>query len=301
MPAALHAISDRAADVLRGRRHAPPHTRADRERLVLAIWRSCRVRARRADRRRRDAAAPHRLTGRSPGEHAGARSGGRHDQREQRSRSPTLSAIASTRGSASVLARTVTPRLSATRPPGLVVIGVLTDQVDATRGTGGRVVRHIEWVPCAGGTTYLQLRMLAVEAQVQEVNDLLEHRDPRVCADARVGEGRARELDEPCVEVLSLDPDLLERLGLLHGDEQLVDLGEQALAALLVGLAAEPDDPSDLARTSRRRDVRVVARRRHELRRQRGVVAQHVRQEDRVCAPVRDAEDARRPRARARG
>ena len=50
--------------------------------------------------------------------------------------------------------------------------------------------------------------------------------------------------------------------------EQLVDAREQPLAPVVLGLAAEPEDPRDL-RVLLRRDVGRVARRRHELARQR--------------------------------
>ena len=52
---------------------------------------------------------------------------------------------------------------------------------------------------------------------------------------------------------------------------------------------AEPEHPGHLG-VLVRDDVGAVAGRRHELARDRGVVAQHVREEERVGAPVRDAE-----------
>ena len=80
-----------------------------------------------------------------------------------------------------------------------------------------------------------------------------------------------------------------ERPRLVDLGEQLIDAGEQPLAPIALGAAAEPEDPSDL-RVLLGRDVGGVAGRRHELARQRRVVAQHVREEDRVRATVRDPE-----------
>ena len=74
--------------------------------------------------------------------------------------------------------------------------------------------------------------------------------------------------------------------------------GEQPLAALVRAAPAEPVDPGHL-RVLVGRHVARVAGGGHELRRQRRVVAQDVRQEDAVGAAVRDAE-ARADRVRER-
>ena len=165
-------------------------------------------------------------------------------------------------------------------------------------------IRLVGWSMCSQAASACDIRCDRAMARDaprrprEQRRQLLEHRHPRVGPDARVREGGLDQVGQGGVELLPRDAGLGQRAGHADRVEQLVDAVEEALPPLLHVLAAQPEHPAHL-RVLVRGDVGRVAGRRHELRGDRGVVAQHVGQEDAVGAAVRDPE-ARPDRVRER-
>ena len=89
--------------------------------------------------------------------------------------------------------------------------------------------------------------------RLEQLEDLADHRDAWVRANARIGKRRLGEVRERRFELVALHAAVGQRTRLVNLGEQLVHAGEQPLAPILLGAAAETEDPPDLARTSRAR------------------------------------------------